>query len=80
MGICVTAKAKNKNVFGLEPCEKGLREIFDQYKGKGDYDCIVAISGGKDKGQMHMLKNVYQLKPLAVTFNQNWHSEVGRRI
>ena len=82
MGICVTCQSQNKkNYLDWSQREKGLREIFDQYKGKGDYDCIVAISGGKDSAwQMHMLKNVYQLKPLAVTFNQNWHSEVGRKI
>ena len=81
MGICVTCQSQEQKMYlDWSQREKGLREIFDQYKGKGDYDCIVAISGGKDSAwQMHMLKNVYQLKPLAVTFNQNWHSEVGRK-
>ena len=40
--------------------ERGLRKIFDKYRGKDDYDCIVAISGGKDSAwQMHMLKNIH---------------------
>ncbi|QQG37324.1 MAG: N-acetyl sugar amidotransferase [Micavibrio aeruginosavorus] len=81
LGICITCRSQEQKMhMNWAEREQMLRDILDKYRGKGDYDCIVAISGGKDSAwQMHMVKNVYGLKPLAVTFNQNWHSEVGRR-
>ena len=81
LGICITCQSQEQKMhMNWTEREEQLKEILDQYKGKGDYDCIVAISGGKDSAwQMHMIKNVYNLKPLAVTFNQNWHSEIGRK-
>lgn len=81
MGMCVTCQSQEQKMhMNWAEREEGLKQILEQYKGKGDYDCIIAISGGKDSAwQMHMIKNVYGLKPLAVTFNQNWHSEVGRK-
>jgi hypothetical protein len=81
LGICTTCQNQEQKMhMDWAEREKGLVEILDRYRGKGDYDCMVAISGGKDSAwQMHLLKNVYNLKPLAVTFNQNWHSEIGRK-
>lgn len=81
LGICITCRSQEQKMhMNWAEREQMLRDILDKYRGKGDYDCIVAISGGKDSAwQMHVVKNVYGLKPLAVTFNQNWHSEVGRR-
>lgn len=79
--ICLTCRSQEQKMhLNWAERENRLKEILDTYRGKGDYDCIVAISGGKDSAwQMHMLKNVYGLKPLAVTFNQNWRSEVGKK-
>ena len=38
----------------------------------------IPISGGKDSTfQLHILKNVYGMNPLAVTFNHNWLTKVG---
>lgn len=60
--------------------EKQLRGILDQYKAlKGDYDCIIPISGGKDSTfQLHILTKVYGLRALAVTFSHTWFSETGK--
>lgn len=81
MGLCLTCQSQEQKMhMNWTEREQNFREILAKYKGKGDYDCIVAISGGKDSAwQLHIIKNVYGLKPLAVTFNQNWHTEVGRR-
>ena len=60
--------------------EKQLRGILDQYQAlKGDYDCIIPISGGKDSTfQLHILTKVYGLRALAVTFSHTWFSETGK--
>ncbi|MCK6419172.1 MAG: N-acetyl sugar amidotransferase [Alphaproteobacteria bacterium] len=81
LGICTTCRSQEQKMqLNWSEREAMLQEVLNKYRGKGDYDCLVAISGGKDSAwQMHMIKNVYKLKPLAVTFNQNWHSKVGKK-
>ena len=81
LGICLTCQSQEQKMhMNWTEREQTFRDILERYRGKGDYDCMVTISGGKDSAwQLHMIKNVYGLKPLAVTFNQNWQTEVGRR-
>ena len=60
--------------------EKILKKILNFYKKiqKTGYDCIVPISGGKDSiYQLHVLKNKYDMNPLAVTFSHNWFTKIG---
>ena len=60
--------------------EIDLRSILEDARSNaaGNYDCLIPISGGKDSVfQLHILKNVYGMNPLAVTFSHNWFSEVG---
>lgn len=63
--------------------ERKFRELCKSYKGNsvgGDYDCIVAVSGGKDSyWQTHLIKNVYGLNPLLVTYHGNNYLPEGQR-
>jgi len=81
MGICVTCQSSEQKMrIDWAAREKVLAEILNRYRGKGysSYDCLVPISGGKDSAyQLYLLKEVYKMNPLAVTFSQNWHSEIG---
>ena len=44
---------------------------------KSNYDCIIAVSGGKDSYyQTHVIKE-YGLKPLLVTYNGNNYLSTG---
>jgi N-acetyl sugar amidotransferase len=58
---------------------KQLQSLLEQYKSKDgtNYDCIVPVSGGKDSYfQVHMIKNIFGLNPLLVTYNaNNWMEE-----
>ncbi|HII16635.1 TPA: N-acetyl sugar amidotransferase [Candidatus Woesearchaeota archaeon] len=82
MGICkACCSSEEKMHINWVEREKELRKILFHYKEKaGDnYDCLVPISGGKDSCfQLHIIKRVYGLKPLAVTFSHSWYSEVGK--
>lgn len=61
---------KRKKVF-----EKIVSEI--KKTNKSNYDCIIAVSGGKDSYyQTHVIKE-YGLKPLLVTYNGNNYSKEG---
>lgn len=82
MGICQACQsAEEKMHINWVEREKELKNILELYKNKsGDnYDCIVPISGGKDSCfQLHVIKKIYGLKPLAVTFSHNWFSKTGK--
>jgi len=81
IGICKACRSSEQkmHINWVERQEK-LRALLDKHRAKGDgYDCIVPISGGKDSAfQLHVLTKVYNMKPLAVTFNHNWYSEDGK--
>lgn len=81
MGICQACQSSEQKIhIDWVEREQKLRSILEEAKNKaGDnYDCILPISGGKDSTfQMHVLVNVYHMKPLAVTFNHNWYSKTG---
>jgi N-acetyl sugar amidotransferase len=56
-----------------------LTEYRDRSRAAGNvYDCIVPVSGGKDSHfQVHLVKEVYGLNPLCVTFNHCFNTAVG---
>ncbi|MBU0689935.1 MAG: N-acetyl sugar amidotransferase [Gammaproteobacteria bacterium] len=81
MGICTACRSSEEKMhINWVEREKQLRKILEEAKAKAGtgYDCVLPISGGKDSFfQAHVLVKVYGMKPLAVTFNQNWVSETG---
>ena len=53
--------------------KKELDTLIDQYKGKGDYDCLIPFSGGKDSAwTVYYLVKEYGLKPLVVRFDHGF--------
>lgn len=81
MGICKACQSSEQKIhINWIEREKLLRGILDGAKEKAgeNYDCIIPISGGKDSAfQLHVLTQVYGMKPLAVTHSHNWWSETG---
>jgi N-acetyl sugar amidotransferase len=62
--------------------ERMFRELCDDYRSRDGktYDCLIPVSGGKDSFyQVHLLKMVYGMNPLLVTYNENNETELGRR-
>lgn len=58
-----------------------LDEARDMRKERGNsHDCIIPVSGGKDSHyQTWLVKEVYGLNPLLVTFNHAYNAPSGRR-
>jgi hypothetical protein len=53
-----------------------FHDLIKQVKGKADYDCTVSFSGGKDSTYtLYVVKEVFKLKPLALTFDNGFISE-----
>ena len=81
LGICKACRSSEMKMrIDWREREVQLRRILDDAKASaGDnYDCLLPISGGKDSCyQLHVLCNVYGMKPLACTFSHNWWHETG---
>jgi N-acetyl sugar amidotransferase len=53
--------------------KKELDELIETYRGKGDYDCLIPFSGGKDSTwTLYYLMKEYKLKPLVVRFDHGF--------
>ena len=65
--------------------EGWLKKILEEYRAKAraknnPYDCIIPVSGGKDSHfQAYLIKKVYGLNPLLVTYNHIFNTKRGIR-
>jgi len=72
--FCTDFEARFKNE-SFEALSQRLKKIFDSMRGKGKYDCIVGLSGGKDSTYvLYLLTRKYNLKVLAVNFDNGFRS------
>lgn len=85
-GICSGCKyheSRQHLEIDWEEREKMFRRILekarDEAKKRGNlYDCIIPVSGGKDSHyQVYLLKEVYGMTPLLVTFNHCFNTAAG---
>lgn len=74
--ICNSAKIKKEQIDWVAR-KKLLDQLIEKYRGKGDYDCIIPFSGGKDSTfQLLYLLREYKIKPLVVRFNHGFMRDV----
>ena len=82
-GVCdACLSAQEKEKIDWIARKKELEKILEQYRTKNAsrYDCIIPVSGGKDSHyQTHIIKNMFGLNPLLVSFHPRDFTEVGRK-
>ena len=82
-GVCNACRwAEMKDtVIDWEEKESELIKLCDSHRSKkGNYDCIVPGSGGKDSSfTAHILKHKYNMNPLTVTWAPHVYTKVGFR-
>lgn len=74
-GVCNICEnqAFKKSSIDWDERKKELDVLVEAYRGKGDYDCIVPFSGGKDSTwTLYYLVKTYGLKPLVVRFDHGF--------
>lgn len=76
-GICSACQAyKNRKRINYGERFKELESLCEQYRGMNGvhgYDCMIAVSGGKDSHyQVYLLKEVLGMNPLLVTVEDNF--------
>jgi N-acetyl sugar amidotransferase len=84
-GVCDACRSGEKKHGHTEPIDWDSRsKKFDQIlvdarkKADGWYDCIIPVSGGKDSTwQVYAMKEIHNMNPLAVTFDQFDQTETG---
>lgn len=80
-GVCSGCRvAEEKERIDWDKCKQRLGDILKQYRSKdgSNYDCIIPVSGGKDSHfQVYMVKEVFGMKPLLVTFNHCFNTWLG---
>jgi len=62
---------------GMKKFNSILKEIKHDGR-KKKYDCVIGVSGGTDSSYMlHMIKNEWGLRPLAVHYDNTWNSAIA---
>jgi len=60
--------------------EKKLLNLLNRFRGKGEFDCLVPGSGGKDSCfAAHVLKYKYGMNPLTVTWPPILYTSYGKK-
>ncbi len=60
--------------------ENQLRDLLDSVRGTSPYNCLVAVSGGKDGSYVaYNLKHKYGMNPLTVTVRPGLETELGSK-
>ncbi|HLC90245.1 MAG TPA: N-acetyl sugar amidotransferase [Candidatus Nanoarchaeia archaeon] len=82
-GVCSGCRVhEEKDSLDWKKREEELKTILEEYKSKskGHYDCIIPVSGAKDSYFIvHLIKNIYGMKPLLVSYNKHYNTEIGIR-
>lgn len=70
-GVCIACQNHDrKKMIDWDKRYKELEELCDKYRRKNptDYDCIIAVSGGKDSHyQVYVMKELMNMNPLLIT-------------
>ncbi len=85
-GVCSACRvAETKVEVNWQERKEWLKNLLEEYKeraraNKNPYDCIIPVSGGKDSHyQTYIIKKVYGLNPLLVTYNHLFNTSRGIR-
>lgn len=80
-GVCSGCKIhKEKYEINWKDRIKELSDIFKVYKAINNYDCIIPVTGSGDSFYIvHQVKNVFNMNPLLVTYNNQFNTSTGIR-
>src|SRR3990167_8347418 len=78
--LCEEALSPEQRKENQQILQKKMADAINAVRGQGEYDIIVAFSGGKDSSYTLMkLVNEYQLRCLAVTIDNGFISEQAKK-
>jgi tRNA(Ile)-lysidine synthase TilS/MesJ len=78
--FCSSADSADKQHSIRSKHEARFRQLVEEHKGRGSYDCLTAYSGGKDSTYtLHLLLERYDLRILTYSFDNWFQSDTARR-
>ncbi|MBL8012938.1 MAG: N-acetyl sugar amidotransferase [Candidatus Omnitrophica bacterium] len=82
-GVCSGCRVhEEKDVLDWEERSQRLVKIFDAFRSRSgrNYDCIIPVSGARDSHFIvHTVRHVYKMRPLLVTYNKHYNTQLGIR-
>ncbi len=82
-GVCSGCRIhEEKDVLDWRERKQKLGEIFDEYRVKNRtiHDCVIPVSGARDSYFIvHVVKNIFKMRPLLVSYNKHYNTKVGIR-
>ena len=82
-GVCSGCRVhEEKDALDWVERQERLKRIFDEYRtrSRSIHDCIIPVSGGRDSHFIvHVVKNVFGMHPLLVTYNKHYNTRMGIR-
>ena len=80
-GICSGCRVhEEKDIIDWHQKKGELIEELSNYKSKSanNYDCIIPVTGAGDSFYIvHLAKNVFNMQPLLVHYNNGWNTKTG---
>lgn len=71
--LCRAYKGREEAARLKKQYKRRFEEVIKRRPGRGEYDCLMCYSGGKDSTYtLSLLKNVYKLRVLAFTFDNGF--------
>ncbi|MBP6342789.1 MAG: N-acetyl sugar amidotransferase [Candidatus Omnitrophica bacterium] len=82
-GVCSGCRVhEEKDVLDWQQRSGKLAKIFDAFRSRSgrNYDCIIPVSGARDSYFIvHTVRHVYKMRPLLVTYNKHYNTQLGIR-
>jgi N-acetyl sugar amidotransferase len=82
-GVCSGCRIhEEKDTLNWAERSQKLAKIFDEFRSKSgrNYDCIIPVSGARDSYFIvHTVRHVYKMRPLLVTYNKHYNTQMGIR-
>ena len=83
-GVCSGCRVhEEKDIFDWEERKERLGKLLDQYRTRAPreiHDCIIPVSGARDSYFIvHVVKNVFGMNPLLVSYNKQYNTDMGIR-
>lgn len=82
-GVCSGCRIhEEKDALNWEERSQKLAKIFDAFRSRSgrNYDCIIPVSGARDSHFIvHTVRHVYKMRPLLVTYNKHYNTQLGIR-
>ncbi|TAN45252.1 MAG: N-acetyl sugar amidotransferase [Nitrospirae bacterium] len=82
-GVCSGCRVhEEKDVLDWDERKEKLEKIFSEFRSgtQKTYDCIIPVSGARDSYFIvYMVKNIFKMHPLLVTYNKHYNTKIGIR-